>query len=322
MQRAEEMTGSESSSTAHGEIARTGAQTMVQPTSSTAHTVAVPAAVTPPPSEAAPPDVVTHPRDSANTFAGCPELRAEALRALGTLRVDVLELALAVLRRMTPSPEVVWARLMGDEQPAMTAFKAAVRKGANPVERTRQVHGVLLDLLDGLGADDLFLLVRLVCRITKSSGVAPDSLTAESERFFAGEGTERGPVDTSEQLPLEWTAPDSSPGEAAEPPSPPIPEPETPMPNEEPVPDTLRHVSTLSSRVELDNLLDPLGPDEIAVLARIAKRLDMGRKTYGPLRVELDPRAFRSKEAREELEDFMVYIACAWLKAETMGASS
>ena len=30
-----------------------------------------------------------------------------------------------------------------------------------------------------------------------------------------------------------------------------------------------------------------------------------------------DERAFRTKEAREELEDALVYLACAWLKAET-----
>jgi hypothetical protein len=30
-----------------------------------------------------------------------------------------------------------------------------------------------------------------------------------------------------------------------------------------------------------------------------------------------DTRAFRSKEAREELEDALVYLACAWLKSET-----
>jgi len=29
-----------------------------------------------------------------------------------------------------------------------------------------------------------------------------------------------------------------------------------------------------------------------------------------------DPRKFRSKEAREELEDALVYLACAWLKTE------
>jgi len=88
-------------------------------------------------------------------------------------------------------------------------------------------------------------------------------------------------------------------------------------PLDEPVPDTLRRFSTLSSRVELDNILDGLGGDEIAVLARIAQRLEMGRTTYGPLRIELDPRNFRSKEAREELEDAVVYLACAWLKAES-----
>jgi hypothetical protein len=32
------------------------------------------------------------------------------------------------------------------------------------------------------------------------------------------------------------------------------------------------------------------------------------------LRLGDDRRVFRDKEAREELEDFLVYLACTWLK--------
>jgi hypothetical protein len=90
---------------------------------------------------------------------------------------------------------------------------------------------------------------------------------------------------------------------------------------DEPIPDTLRRFPTVAALDELERVLDVLGGDEIAVLVRIARRLAMGRKSYGPLQVERDPRAFRSKEAREELEDALVYLACAWLKAETAQVS-
>ena len=83
-------------------------------------------------------------------------------------------------------------------------------------------------------------------------------------------------------------------------------------------PDTERAPrTTLGARAALDCVLDALGGDEIAVLVRIAERLKEGATTYGPLRLAVDVRSFRSKEAREELEDALVYLACAWLKAET-----
>ena len=85
---------------------------------------------------------------------------------------------------------------------------------------------------------------------------------------------------------------------------------------DEPIPDTERGFSTVTARAELDRVLEALGGDEVAVLVRIARRLEAGRTSYGPLEIACDPRAFRSKEAREELEDTLVYLACAWLKAE------
>ena len=60
-----------------------------------------------------------------------------------------------------------------------------------------------------------------------------------------------------------------------------------------------------------------LGLDEVLVLERLAERLRSGQRQYGFLHLANDRRAFRSKEAREELEDALVYLACAWLKAET-----
>jgi hypothetical protein len=35
------------------------------------------------------------------------------------------------------------------------------------------------------------------------------------------------------------------------------------------------------------------------------------------LHLTRDPRSFRGTEARQEIEDALVYLACAWLKAET-----
>jgi hypothetical protein len=87
---------------------------------------------------------------------------------------------------------------------------------------------------------------------------------------------------------------------------------------EDETPDTLRRIpTTVQARAELDDLLDALGAEEVCVLVRIAKPLRTGAQTYGPLHLQQDKRAFRSKEAREELEDALVYFACAWLKAQT-----
>jgi hypothetical protein len=92
---------------------------------------------------------------------------------------------------------------------------------------------------------------------------------------------------------------------------------------DEPIPDTVRMVrTTLEARAELDGVLDALNRDEVCVLVRIAERLRGGAQVYGPLRIDHDTRAFRAKEAREELEDALVYLACAWLKAETQGGRS
>jgi hypothetical protein len=74
------------------------------------------------------------------------------------------------------------------------------------------------------------------------------------------------------------------------------------------------------ARGVLDGVVDALGVDEICVLVRIAERLAEGARTYGPLRLAQDPREFRGKEAREELEDALVYLACAWLKSEIQEA--
>ena len=86
---------------------------------------------------------------------------------------------------------------------------------------------------------------------------------------------------------------------------------------EEPAPDTERMITPHdAARAVLNGVAYHLGSDEIHVLVRVAARLQLGARTYGPLHFASDTRTFRSKEAREELEDALVYLVCAWLKAE------
>jgi hypothetical protein len=67
---------------------------------------------------------------------------------------------------------------------------------------------------------------------------------------------------------------------------------------------------------ELARLSAHLELDEVRVLVRIAERLRAGARVYGRLHLARDGRSFRTKEAREELEDALVYLACAWLKEQ------
>lgn len=69
-------------------------------------------------------------------------------------------------------------------------------------------------------------------------------------------------------------------------------------------------------RRELATLVAQLGEDEVRVLGRIAERLRNGARVYGRMDLARDRRAFRTTEAREELEDALVYLACAWLKEQ------
>jgi hypothetical protein len=65
---------------------------------------------------------------------------------------------------------------------------------------------------------------------------------------------------------------------------------------------------------ELAAITAQLGDDEVCVLVRIAERLKGGMHAYGELRIAVDRREFRKTEARQEVEDALVYLACAWLK--------
>jgi hypothetical protein len=72
---------------------------------------------------------------------------------------------------------------------------------------------------------------------------------------------------------------------------------------------------TLPASLELAEIAARLDEDELRVLVRIAKRLQLGQGVYGRLHIAADTRGFRN-EAREEIEDALVYFACAWLKGE------
>lgn len=66
---------------------------------------------------------------------------------------------------------------------------------------------------------------------------------------------------------------------------------------------------------ELGAIVATLRTDEVRALTRIADWLRMGQAAYGYLNVAGDTRDFRA-ESREEIEDCLVYLACAWLKQE------
>ena len=79
------------------------------------------------------------------------------------------------------------------------------------------------------------------------------------------------------------------------------------------------HVDSMrEARGDLLVAASELGVDELRVLTRIAWRLAAGARHYGVLDVARDARDFDGKEAREEVEDALVYFACAWLKREAM----
>jgi hypothetical protein len=72
-----------------------------------------------------------------------------------------------------------------------------------------------------------------------------------------------------------------------------------------------------AARAGLRAIILDLGLHEVLVLGRIAERLRMGQAQYGFLHVATDRRSFRSTEARQEIEDALVYLACQWLRDQT-----
>jgi hypothetical protein len=66
-------------------------------------------------------------------------------------------------------------------------------------------------------------------------------------------------------------------------------------------------------RLELSRLAERITADELRVLVEVARRLKMGRRHYGELRLSGDARDFR-KEGAEELVDYVVYDLCRQLR--------
>ena len=64
-----------------------------------------------------------------------------------------------------------------------------------------------------------------------------------------------------------------------------------------------------SPEQELRALMDNLGPDEIRILLRVARRLEFGRQRYGDMKLRTDKRNF-AENAAEELLDWLVYTEC------------
>jgi hypothetical protein len=68
---------------------------------------------------------------------------------------------------------------------------------------------------------------------------------------------------------------------------------------------TWRNVANVKK--ELTNLVaSGLGPDELRILLRVARRLQVGFERYGEMRLAQDTRDYQ-KEASEELLDWLVY---------------
>ena len=78
-------------------------------------------------------------------------------------------------------------------------------------------------------------------------------------------------------------------------------------------------MSAENARRDLYAVVATLGEDELRVLARIAERLEGGMNNYGVLHIAVDRREFRKTEARQEVEDALVYLACAWLRDQGGG---
>jgi hypothetical protein len=89
-----------------------------------------------------------------------------------------------------------------------------------------------------------------------------------------------------------------------------------PLIDDEPIPDTLRVITPEdAARTMLNGVAGDLGRAELRLLTRIARRLRVGRLAYGPC-------LLRSKEARQEIEDALLQLACGWVTASARDRGS
>lgn len=70
----------------------------------------------------------------------------------------------------------------------------------------------------------------------------------------------------------------------------------------------------MTARDRVLTAISQLDACEVEILALVAERLAMGRRAYGVLRPETDPRDF-AREALEEAADGLVYVAAALVRS-------
>jgi hypothetical protein len=88
---------------------------------------------------------------------------------------------------------------------------------------------------------------------------------------------------------------------------------------EEQTPATLRSVTPEdTARATLNTALAELGHTEVHVLTRIAERLTTTARAGGALGAIPRARTFLCEEAQREIDHALVFLACAWIKAETL----
>jgi hypothetical protein len=86
------------------------------------------------------------------------------------------------------------------------------------------------------------------------------------------------------------------------------------------IPPTLRSITPEdTARATLNTALAELGSTEVHVLTRIAERLTTTTgRAGGALCAIPRARTFLREEAQREIDHALVFLACAWIKAETL----
>jgi hypothetical protein len=84
-------------------------------------------------------------------------------------------------------------------------------------------------------------------------------------------------------------------------------------------PPTLRSITPEDmARAALTGAVAELGRTEVRVLARFAERLATAARTGSVLATVPCARSFLSHKAQREIDEALIYLWCAWIKAETL----
>jgi hypothetical protein len=95
--------------------------------------------------------------------------------------------------------------------------------------------------------------------------------------------------------------------------------PDTETQTQAEIPPTLRSITPEDiARATLNSALAELGRTEVHVLTRIAERLTTTARAGGALGAIRRARTFLREDAQREIDDALVFLACAWIKAETL----